>query len=638
MKSHERALRDASAALKRGQWALADKHLQVAQRAQPGIAAIALSRAQVAHALAQHESVLQQAALALRLDPQLHAARLLHAQALGHLGRSDEAALEWVTLVAAKVLDVQALAQAGFALAHAGHPLQGVEAFMQALAQQPDLTAAHVGLGACLRASGLFQQAAESFRTAYLIEPTHPDRLLHTVFNLRSACLWNTLAADLGELRTRIAALAAAGPEASMDQAIDPFNALAVGLDATEQRAVAQRYAQQVAARVAALAPPVLGPAPPVWDGQRRLQVGFVSADFCSHATMLLWIDALEQHDRERFEFFLYSHGVDDGSALRQRTVAAADHWVEIGALSDAQAAQRIRADGIDILVDLKGYTQNARPGLMVLRPAALQVSFLGFPGTMGSQVHDYVVGDAVVTPVSLASLYTECIAQLPVCYQPNDRRRAVAEPTTRAAHGLPPDGVVYCSFNQAYKLSPEVFGAWLAIVAAVPGSVLWLLSGGEQADRHLSHAWLAAGLAPERLVFAPKLGSADHLARLHLADLFLDTTPVNAHTTASDALWAAVPVLTVLGEAFAARVAASLVSAVGQAELICPDLPQYQAQAIALGLAPMRLQALKAQLDAARANTPLFDGARFARDFEALLIRMAQRHAQGLPPAHLLL
>jgi protein O-GlcNAc transferase len=605
------------------QWQQAEKQLHAAARAQPDDDWVLLNLAQVTRKQGRLGEAIDYATRALHAQPDLAIARRIRADCLRQQARYAEASEDYAQIADADCQDADLLVEAGLCFMSAQRFQESIATYLRAMTIAPDLARAHMGLGGALRMIGMYQEAAESFRTAYLLEPRLIQHLGHTIFNHQLACSWSSLRADLKALEE--------GLQADQALTVDPFIGMAAGLSAQMQLVLNSRVARQICDPIKPLPAPAM-----CWDGKRRLRVGYVSADFCNHATMLLWIEALELHDRARFEVFLYSYSPDDGSELRRRTVSAAEHFVEVGELSDQQAAQRIRDDQIDILIDLKGYIKDARPGIMAYRPAPIQAAFLAYPGTMGSPVHDYVISDAVVSPVELAHHYSEKIAQLPHCYQPNDRKRRIGAAVSRASQGLPDCAVVFCCFNQNYKITEAGFGLWIRILREVPGSVLWLLGSNPQAERNLRTAIESAGLDPARIVFAPKTGIADHLARLQLADLFLDTLPVNAHTTASDALWAGVPVLTQQGEAFAARVAASLVQAVGHHELVCGTADEYVRVAVELARSPQRLADLRMRLHRARENSPLFDSARYARDFEALLVRMAKRAAQGLPPDHL--
>jgi predicted O-linked N-acetylglucosamine transferase (SPINDLY family) len=411
-----------------------------------------------------------------------------------------------------------------------------------------------------------------------------------------------------------------------------PFAHAVLFADRAEQLIAARSCSRFIAFGIQPLAPKRSD-----WKaGSRRLRVGYVSADFHQHATAILMAEMLEHHDRERFDVRLYSHGAPDGTAMRKRVEAACEEFIDVRQLTDRQVAQRVRDDGIDLLIDLKGHTRDNRLQIFAYRAAPVQVAFLGYPGSIGADFIDYLVGDSIVTPLSHASDYTEKIAQMPICYQPNDRQRKLLDPPTRPAQGLPDDAVVLCGFNQPYKISPEVFDSWCRVLNAIPNSVLWLLEWSQQALPNLKREAQLRGVAPERLIAAPRAAPADHIARVRLADIFIDTWPCNAHTTASDALWAGVPVVTMLGETFASRVAASLVSAVGTPELVCRDVAHYEQTVIELAHDVPRREALRDRLAAARQDSPLFDSLRFTRDIEALYLRMATRHADGLAPDHL--
>ena len=318
-------------------------------------------------------------------------------------------------------------------------------------------------------------------------------------------------------------------------------------------------------------------PAPtPLWRGERssnpRIRVGYVSGEFRHQATSILMAELFELHDRGRFELFAFDNGMDDGSEIRRRVVAAFDEMVDISRLPDAAAAAAIRARRVDILVDLNGYFGRARQGIFALRPCPIQVNYLGFPGTIGVDYVDYIIADPIVIPPEHRPFYTEKVVHLPETYQVNDRKRRIAERTpTRGEVGLPEAGFVFCCFNNNYKITPTVFDVWMRLLGQVAGSVLWLLEDNPTAARNLRREAQARGIAPERLVFAPRVRLDEHLARHRLADLFLDTLPCNAHTTASDALWAGLPILTALGSAFPGRVAASLLYAAGLPELVHP-------------------------------------------------------------------
>jgi predicted O-linked N-acetylglucosamine transferase (SPINDLY family) len=320
---------------------------------------------------------------------------------------------------------------------------------------------------------------------------------------------------------------------------------------------------------------------------------------------------------------------------MHRRLRGAFEHFIDARELSDQAIAEALRAREIDVLIDLMGYTQDARPEVLARRPAPLQVGFLGYAGTSGASYIDYLVADREVIPPDQAAHYSERLVYLPECFQPNDAaRRASARVPSRAELGLPQAGFVFCCFNDSYKITPSLFACWMRLLAEVPDSVLWLRETSPAAKRNMSKTARLHGVDPERLRFAPRTPELeDHLARLRAADLFLDTFPYNAHATASDALWAGLPVLTLRGKSFVARVGSSLLKAVGLPELIADSLPAYSARALELAVDRARLGALRERLELARATSPLFDGRRFCRHFEAALLEMHGRRRGGLSP-----
>jgi predicted O-linked N-acetylglucosamine transferase (SPINDLY family) len=341
-----------------------------------------------------------------------------------------------------------------------------------------------------------------------------------------------------------------------------------------------------------------------------------------------------EHHDRERFEVIAIDNGAPDGSPMRRRLEAAFDRIIPIAKVSDNVAAASVRAAEIDILVNLNGYFGTPRMGLFARRASPIQINYLGFPATLGAPCMDYILADPIVIPESERQYYTEAVAWLPGSYQANDCRRAIADTkSARAEQGLPDDAFVFCNFNQSYKLTPDIFAVWLRLLARVEGSVLWLLDGGPLFQGNLRQVAQRHGVAGERLVFAAPLPLAQHLARLGVADLFLDTLPYNAHTTASDSLWAGVPLLTCRGTSFPGRVATSLLMAAGLPELVTETLADYETLALRLATDAPALSVLKQKLAANRATCALFDTARFCRHIEAAYIEMFKRWQAGEAP-----
>ena len=341
-----------------------------------------------------------------------------------------------------------------------------------------------------------------------------------------------------------------------------------------------------------------------------------------------------ELHDKTRFEIIGFSFGPHNNDAMRVRLTAAFDQFIDVNALSDLAVAKLSRELAIDIAVDLKGYTQGGRPGIFALRAAPIQISYLGYPGTMAAEFIDYLIADFTLVPEHQRRQYAEKIIYLPNSYQVNDRTRPISEKVfTRTECGLPDAGFVFCCFNNNYKISPQVFASWMRILQQVPGSVLWLFQDNLEAVENLTATAVQQGVGAERLIFAERLPLPEHLARHRLADLFLDTSPCNAHTTASDALWAGLPLVTCLGEAFAGRVAASLLKAVGLPELITTGLVDYEKLAVALALNPEQLVNIRRKLSANRLNKPLFQTESFTRSIETAFMEIYDRYLNGLLP-----
>ncbi|RKP58452.1 tetratricopeptide repeat protein [Pararobbsia silviterrae] len=357
--------------------------------------------------------------------------------------------------------------------------------------------------------------------------------------------------------------------------------------------------------------------------GHAKLRIGYLSSDLCLHPVAMLTAELFELHDREHFEVYAYCWTREDGSSLRKRVIDAVDHFERIGELSDEAAAQRIRADEIDILIDLQGQTFGARTGILAARPAPIQITYLGLPATTGFPFIDYVIADRFLIPEDSAKYYSETPLYLPDVYQVSDRQRVIGDVPTRERAGLPPTGFVFCSLNNNFKFTPEMFDVWMRILSRVPGSVLWLLADNPYAEANLRREAQQRGVDGARLIFAPRVAPQDYLARLSAADLFLDTFPFNAGTTANDALWAGLPVLTRTGRTFASRMAGALLTAGGLPELITADVRDYEDKAVALALDPGALAHLRARLADVKRDGVLFDTPRFVRNLEKEFTRL---------------
>jgi predicted O-linked N-acetylglucosamine transferase (SPINDLY family) len=551
----------------------------------------------------------------------------LESHALLELGLPSDAALHLRELPAEAPRDHAYFTSLAVALQRCNRHAEAIPVFMDVLAKKIDDPVAHFRLGMSFKDIGLKSQAAECVRTALLLglQASALAARAQLVFLEREACHWAVADAELATLRQAVQA-------APPDQACETgaFQHAVLVDDAAEQLKVARLYALHAARGITPL------PRRSASRRGERLRIGYFSTDFHNHATSQLMVQMLEAHDRSAFEVTLLSAGPDDGSALRRRIASATEHFEDLRGLDEPRMARRVRELGIDILVDLKGATNDNRLRVLAHRAAPLQVGWLGFPGTSGAPFIDYLIGDAVVTPLAAAAGFSERIAQLPRCYQPNDAQRALPRPSTRADWGAPEDTLLLCAFHQSYKISAAMFDAWCALLHAEPGATLWLLLWNANVQSSLLAAARARGIAPERLLFAPLLPLDEHLSRLAHADVFLDTWPCNAHTTAGEALWAGVPVVSCIGETFAQRVAASLLHAVQLDELVCSDAAGYHAQVLALLADAPRRARLRAHLHAQRSTSPLFDGAGFACDIEALYQRMWARALAGLPPEHL--
>ncbi len=476
-------------------------------------------------------------------------------------------------------------------------------------------------IGRVLETSNSDTAAEDTLRQSLELNPNQPDVIQHWIALRQRQCKW-PLMADVGTIK-----------QADLVAGISPLSAACYTDDPVFLLANSHRYCRTSIGLTVDPAEAL----PPLDPRNRRpgpLRIGYVSSDFREHAVGFSMTEVVEQHDRTVCEVFGYYCGVPATDATHQRTKAAVDHWHDLTGVSDTEAARLIRSHGIDILIDLNGYTKDARTRVFALRPAPVSVNWFGFPGTMASPFHHYLIADDTILPRELEYTVSESVLRLP-CYQPNDRRRTVApERPSRADLGLPEHGFVYCSLNGMQKITERVFSRWMAILSQVPDSVLWLLTGTDETNERLRQAASARGVAPERLVFADKRANPHHLARYPLADLFLDTFPYGSHTTAADALWMGVPVLTLLGRSFAARVCASLVRAAGIGEMVCLTGDDYVARAVSHGRDPGSLRPVRERLLSGRDTCLLFDTPLLVRRLEGLYGQMAQAAAGDVLPA----
>ena len=556
---------------------------------------------------------------ALDVEPDDAAAHTNMGKALRELRRVDEALAAHERALAIEPNLVEALVNRGIALKELGRVEEAVASYERALAIEGGNAEALYNKGLALAILDRHEQAFASFEAALRNRPDHPHALSALADAALQTCHWGAMESLRGEIEVGIRDGRAI---------ITPFTLLGYSDSPDLQLQCSRQY----------IADRFRHPSPPPWQGtmkpRRKLRIAYLSADFQQHATSFLLAELLELHDRNRFEVVGVSWGKDDGSATRARLGKAFDRFLDVGALGDLDVARRLRAEDVAIAIDLKGLTGNNRLGIFAHRPAPIQVAYLGYPATVGSTFLDYVLADPVVLPFDQQEHWTERIVHLPDCYQANDRQRPYPSPTvTRADLGLPDRGFVFCCLNNNWKITAPVFDIWMRLLRDTPGSVLWLLDDNAGAKRNLSREAQARGVDAGRLVFAARAIPEAHLARHRFADLFLDTLPYNAHTTASDALWMGVPVLTCLGQALAGRVAGSLLHSVGLPELVAHGLEDYEAMARRLVAEPATLQGIKTRLEEGRLSAPLFDSARFCRHIEAAYLEMWETHRRGESP-----
>jgi predicted O-linked N-acetylglucosamine transferase (SPINDLY family) len=495
----------------------------------------------------------------------------------------------------------------------AGMPRKARATLDAALSRKPNSAALQFQLAGLLERENEIERAMQAYENVVRLAPSHGAALSQLLFLRQRIGDWRDLAALRNQFRDGVA---------HGLPLLSPFVLLSQPSTRDEQRRCADAWSATVAPQL-----PVPNGAPMLNRGP--LRIGYLSADFHAHATAFLAAGMFEHHDRERFEVFAYSTGPDDRSPMRARLVRGFDHFVDAAGWPALRLAAAIRSDAIDILVDLKGHTEGAPPSVLALRAAPIQVHYLGYPGTLGGNLVDYLIGDAIVTPAGHASDYAETLALLPGSYQINDRDRPIAQTPDRHELGLPRNGVVLCCFNSGYKFNPEVFDAWVQILAAVPEGVLWLLTrhGDERWASNMRREMVRRGVDARRLIFTSARPNPEYLALYRAADLFIDTWPYNAHTTASDALWAGCPVVTLCGETFASRVAASLLTAVGLPELVCSDVKGYVATAVALARNADERRRLREHLEGPGHRSALFDTVATTRALEAAYTAMADQY-----------
>jgi predicted O-linked N-acetylglucosamine transferase (SPINDLY family) len=570
--------------------------------------------------LKRSKEALASCAQALVATPDYVEALINLGNALFDLRRPEEALASYEKALALKPGSVEALNNRANALLNLKRFEEAVAACDQTLAVKPDLAEALVIRGHALSDLKRPGPALESYDKALEIKPNSIAALAARAHAAALTCSW----AGSADIHAR---LRASVEEASFGGNNNCFAILSIFDDPVLQRRVAERYC----ADKTGSAGKSVGPTKDV--GKGRLRVGYLSADFRTHPVTFLTTGLVEAHDRSFCEVYGFSASAEDGSPERKRLMAAFDHIVDVSALSDEAICGEIRRAGIDILIDLGGHTRDSRMLALAERPAPIQVSYLGYPGTVGASFIDYIVADRFVIPEDAVQNYTEQVIYLPDCFQANDDKRIIATRVpSRQQCGLSEGGFVFCAFHSSYKLNADVFDVWMRLLKAIPGSVIWLTAGADTHD-NLRREVGARGIDPARLVFAGSARYPDHLARQKLADLFIDAWPYNGGTTASDALWVGLPVLTLAGRSYAARMAGSLLHAIGLPELVTYSSEEYEALALRLAREPALLETVRRKLAANIGTAPLFDTARFTRHMEAAYAMMWETHQRGERP-----
>jgi protein O-GlcNAc transferase len=553
-----------------------------------------------------------------RFDADIHCNR---GAVLYKLHRMEEALASLDRAIALKPNFADAYCNRAGALRDTNRSKEAFVDFEKTLALMPDSAEAWCGLGGLFNTSRRYDAAYDAYNKALALNPDQERAMAPRIHAKMQLCDWTDLDAEFATLLSSLHKGMLVG---------DPFSLHCVPASPEDHFRCAELFT------ILPIDPK------PLWTGTRykhdRVRIAYLSSDLRNHAVGYLIAGALEAHDRSRFEIVAISIGPTVNDQMQTRLRRAFDRFFEVGSRNDGEIAGIIRDLEIDILVDLNGFTQNSRTYVLAQRPAPIQVNFLGYSGTMGADFIDYILADQTVVPREHTEFYSEKIAWLPDSYMPSDNRRPVlARTPTRHECGLPDEAFVFCCFNQSFKFTPNIFHAWMRVLKATHNSVLWLSSANSIAEANLRREAERCGVKPERLIFAPRVPDmADHLARQRQADLFLDTLPYNAHTTANDALWVGLPVLTQIGDAFPGRVAASLLKAAGLDELITTSGEAYEALAIELASNHSRLSALRRKLESNRLTAPLFDTNLFTRRIEAAYMAMYERHQAGLTPDHI--
>jgi len=562
----------------------------------------------------QDAATLYETWIAHTVSPLLHVACFNWGTVLGAIGQHAEAERAYLRALAISPGFMQARLNLGHQLEHLGRPAEAIAQWQMVVDQRDAAQELHLhalnNMARLHEQQRNYDQAERSMRASLEMKPAQNDVIQHYVHLRQKKCAWpvyepvGALTHNQMLLGTSVLAMLGASDDPAM------------------QLLSAQRFVYERTPKP---------PAVPFHQGQPRregkIRIGYLSGDLHMHAVGLLSVELLELHDRERFDIYAFSWSRDDGTPLRARIRKAIDHYVPIGGLDDATAARVIAQHGIDILVDLQGLTSGARPAIVGMRPAPIQVSYLGLPGTCALPGVDWILADRFVMPPELQPYMTEKPIYVPHCYQVSDRQREVAPLPKRADYGLPEDAFVFCSFNNTFKFTEEVFRGWMRILKQVPNSVLWLLADNEWALANMQREADAHGISRDRFIMAPRVAPPEYLARFQLADVMLDTFPYNAGTTASDALWMGLPIITYSGRTYISRMAGSLLTNVGLPDLVTFSLEDYERLAVQLGNNPLRVASYKRYLAEHGRESKLFDVPGLVKDIETEFERLALEH-----------
>jgi predicted O-linked N-acetylglucosamine transferase (SPINDLY family) len=602
-------------ALRRFEEALASYDQALAH--QPKAVSALVNRGNALRELRRLDDALASYGEALAIQPSHVNALNNRGNVLAELKRPLEALADYDKALSLRSNDAKALTNRGNVLKELQRYPEALRSYDQALTIDPNDPETLCNRGVALMDARQYERAAADFQASLRIDPDRPYLLGQLTHCLRHCCDWRASA----EVTERLVRAVRSGKPSDF-----PFSFLSISDSPVDQRICAETYVRD---KLAAVQPAPATPRSP----RERIRLVYMSSDFRDHPIAYLTAGLFENHDRQRFETIAIALGPDDPGEMRSRIKAGFDRFIEVGDRSDAEVTGLIRDIDADILVDLNGHTEGARTAILAARPAPIQVSYIGLAGTMGASFIDYVIADPILVGTGDEQDYAEKVVRLPEAYLVNDDKRRIADATpSRAEAGLPDSGFVFCSFNNTYKITPEIFATWMRLLAKVEGSVLWLLAGNEAGMRNLKREAEAAGIDPARLVFASRAKPADHLARHRLADLFLDTLPYNAHTTACDALWTGLPIVTCKGTTFAGRVAASLLTAIGVPELAADSLAEYEALALRLATVAEARASIRTKLERNRSAYPLFDTARSTRHLESAYATMWERHSRGEP------